>query len=163
MRSRAASTGVSSPTARCCSTCRSRPGSPAPAPGGAPQAPPLASRPRASPSSRESARRIGRLPRASRSASASSMRRHPSPTGCRRVWALQRPDVTWLRATEESRQIRIEQVRDLAAELALTAHGGGYKVGIVSPADALNRFAANALLKTLEEPPPGTLLVLTAT
>ena len=84
-------------------------------------------------------------------------------TGCRRVWALQHPDVTWLRATEESRQIRIEQVRDLAAELALTAHGGGYKVGIVSPADALNRFAANALLKTLEEPPPGTLLVLTAT
>src|SRR5438309_1954003 len=84
-------------------------------------------------------------------------------TGCRRVWALQHPDVTWLRATEESRQIRIEQVRDLAAELALTAHGGGYKVGIVSPADALNRFAANALLKALEEPPPGTLLVLTAT
>ena len=83
--------------------------------------------------------------------------------GCRRVWALQHPDVTWVRAAEDSRQIRIEQVRELAAELALTAHGGGYKVGIVSPADALNRFAANALLKTLEEPPPRTLLVLTAT
>lgn len=83
--------------------------------------------------------------------------------GCRRVWALQHPDVTWLRATPDSRQIRIEQVRELAAELALTAHGGGYKVGILSPADALNRFAANALLKTLEEPPPRTLLVLVAT
>lgn len=82
---------------------------------------------------------------------------------CRRVWALQHPDVTWVRAAEDSRQIRIEQVRDLTAELALTAHAGGYKVGIVTPADALNRFAANALLKTLEEPPPRTLLALVAT
>jgi DNA polymerase-3 subunit delta' len=68
-----------------------------------------------------------------------------------------------VQAAEDSRQIRIEQVRDLAAELALTAHAGGYKVGIVVGADALNRFAANALLKTLEEPPPRTLLVLVAT
>jgi DNA polymerase-3 subunit delta' len=51
----------------------------------------------------------------------------------------------------------------LSAELALTSHAGGYKVGIISPADALNRFAANALLKTLEEPPARTLLVLVAT
>src|SRR5215472_3526501 len=64
---------------------------------------------------------------------------------------------------EDSRQIRIEQVRELSAELALTSHGGGYKVGILTPADALNRFAANALLKTLEEPPARTLLILVAT
>ena len=83
--------------------------------------------------------------------------------GCTRVWALQHPDVTWVRAAEDSRQIRIEPVRDLAAELALTAHSGGYKVGIVTPADALNRFAANALLKTFEEPPPRTLLALVTT
>ena len=74
-------------------------------------------------------------------------------TACRRVAAATHPDVNWLRPQEESRQIRIEQVRELSAELALTSHGGGYKVGIVTPADALNRFAANALLKTLEEPP----------
>ena len=83
-------------------------------------------------------------------------------TGCRRVQALQHPDLTWLGLLEESRQIRIEQVRELSAELALTSHGGGYKVAILTPADALNRFAANALLKTLEEPPPRTLLVLVA-
>ncbi len=81
---------------------------------------------------------------------------------CRRVAALSHPDVSWLRPQEDSRQIRIEQVRELSAELALTSHGGGYKVGIISPADALNRFAANALLKTLEEPPPRTLLILVA-
>jgi len=82
---------------------------------------------------------------------------------CRRVAALQHPDVNWVRPQEESRQIRIEQVRELSAELALTSHGGGYKVGVIAPADALNRFAANALLKTLEEPPSRTLLILVAT
>jgi DNA polymerase-3 subunit delta' len=90
----------------------------------------------------------------------------PAPCGaclaCRRVAALQHPDLGWVRPLEDSRQIRIEQVRDLAAELALTSHAGGYKVGVLSPADALNRFAANALLKTLEEPPPRTLLMLVA-
>jgi len=82
---------------------------------------------------------------------------------CRRVWAQQHPDLAWVRTAEDSQQIRIEQVRDLAADLALTSHAGGYKVGIVTPAEALNRFAANALLKTLEEPPARTLLVLVTT
>ena len=82
---------------------------------------------------------------------------------CRRVSALQHPDLLWLQPLEDSRQIRIEQVRDLSAELALTSHAGGYKVAVVTPADALNRFAANALLKTLEEPAPRTLLILVAT
>src|SRR6516162_2271219 len=83
-------------------------------------------------------------------------------TACRRVASLHHPDVSWVRPQEESRQIRIEQVRELSSELALTSHGGGYKAGIIAPADALNRFAANALLKTLEEPPPRTLLILVA-
>lgn len=81
---------------------------------------------------------------------------------CRRVLAWQHPDLALVAPIEESRQIRIEQVRDLAAELALTSHAGGYKVGILTPADSMNRFAANALLKTLEEPPARTLLVLVA-
>ncbi len=79
---------------------------------------------------------------------------------CRHVLQRQHPDLINVTALGESAQIRIEQVRELAADLALTAHQGGYKVGIVSPADGMNRFAANALLKTLEEPPPATLLVL---
>jgi DNA polymerase-3 subunit delta' len=82
--------------------------------------------------------------------------------GCRRALAWQHPDLTLVAPIEDSRQIRIEQLRDLAAELALTSHSGGYKVGILTPADSMNRFAANALLKTLEEPPARTLLMLVA-
>ncbi len=83
-------------------------------------------------------------------------------TACQRAAQEQHPDLAVIRPIEASTQIRIEQVRELAAELALTAHQGGYKVGILSPADSMNRFAANALLKTLEEPPGGTLLILVA-
>jgi DNA polymerase-3 subunit delta' len=82
--------------------------------------------------------------------------------GCKRVANDQHPDLRRIVPIEESKQLRIEQVRDLSSELALTSHQGGYKVGILSPADTLNRFAANALLKTLEEPPPRTLLILVA-
>jgi DNA polymerase-3 subunit delta' len=83
--------------------------------------------------------------------------------GCTRVAAHQHPDLILVVPIEDSKQLRIEQVRELSEELALTSHQGGYKVGILTPADTMNRFAANALLKTLEEPPPRTLLILVAT
>jgi DNA polymerase-3 subunit delta' len=82
---------------------------------------------------------------------------------CQRVFSDQQPDVLRLSPEEESREIRIDQVRAMTAELALTRHGAGYKVAILTPADRLNRHAANALLKTLEEPTAGTLLLLVAT
>jgi DNA polymerase-3 subunit delta' len=82
---------------------------------------------------------------------------------CRHAASSQHPDLAVLGPIEDSRQIRIDEVRALIADLALTSHQGGYKVAIVSPADALNRNAANALLKTLEEPTPHTLLILVAT
>jgi DNA polymerase-3 subunit delta' len=72
------------------------------------------------------------------------------------------PDFTRLGLIEDSKQIRIEQVRELSAHLALASHQGGYKVALIDPADALNWNAANALLKTLEEPPAATLLILVA-
>jgi DNA polymerase-3 subunit delta' len=73
------------------------------------------------------------------------------------------PDWVRVHPIDESKQIRIEQIRELGEELSLTSHQGGYKVGVISPADVLNRFAANALLKTLEEPPPRTVLILVVT
>lgn len=81
---------------------------------------------------------------------------------CERVFADQQPDVYRLMPEEDSREIRIDQVRTLAGELALTRHGAGRKVAILTPADRLNRNAANALLKTLEEPSGESLLILVA-
>jgi len=81
---------------------------------------------------------------------------------CRSSREEQHPDLTCVRPIEDSQQIRIEQVRALGEELTLTSHQGGYKVALIEPADAMNRFAANALLKTLEEPAPRTLIVLVA-
>jgi DNA polymerase-3 subunit delta' len=83
--------------------------------------------------------------------------------GCHSVATRQHPDLVVLQPIEESKQIRIEQIRELSDELALTAHQGSYKVAVITPADTLNRFAANALLKTLEEPPARTLIMLVVT
>ena len=56
--------------------------------------------------------------------------------------------------------IGIEQIRDMAEWLALTAQLGGARVVIIETAHRLNTQAANALLKTLEEPMPGRYLLL---
>lgn len=81
---------------------------------------------------------------------------------CRHAADDLHPDLAVVGLVEDSQQIRIEQVRELCAELSLTSHQGGWRAAIIEPADTLNRFAANALLKTVEEPPPRTLLVLVA-
>lgn len=78
---------------------------------------------------------------------------------CRRVQAGEHPDLQLL-SPEESAEIKIEQVRHLAEQFALTRHGSGRKVAIITPADRLNRNAANALLKTLEEPTGEALIIL---
>jgi len=59
-----------------------------------------------------------------------------------------------------SREIRIDQVRDLVHLTGISAHRGGARVIVLGPAEALNHPAANALLKGLEEPPPVTLFLL---
>ncbi len=56
--------------------------------------------------------------------------------------------------------IRIEQVREFQRWIAVRAFEGGWKVGIFEGADRMNQAASNALLKTLEEPPPASLLIL---
>jgi DNA polymerase-3 subunit delta' len=57
-------------------------------------------------------------------------------------------------------QIAIDRVRDLIEFAALTSHRQRAKVAVIAPAERMNPAAANALLKTLEEPQPGTYLIL---
>lgn len=59
-----------------------------------------------------------------------------------------------------SKDIKIEQIRAMASFMNLSTHRNGYRVVLLYPAEALNTISANALLKTLEEPPPRTVLIL---
>ncbi|MHB1273498.1 MAG: DNA polymerase III subunit delta' [Rhodanobacter sp.] len=59
-------------------------------------------------------------------------------------------------------EIVVEQIRELSARLAMSSQFGGWQVAVIDPADALNSAAANALLKTLEEPSAQTMLILLA-
>src|ERR1041384_6963568 len=59
-----------------------------------------------------------------------------------------------------SKEIRVDEIRELSKRLSLAAVRGRRKVAILAPADAMNERAQNTLLKTLEEPPPGTTFLL---
>ena len=59
-----------------------------------------------------------------------------------------------------SKDIKIEQIRGLADFMNISTHRQGLRVVVLYPAEALNTPASNALLKTLEEPPPGTVFLL---
>ena len=66
------------------------------------------------------------------------------------------------RKGKPSQEIKIDQVRELADFLNIGSHRGRRRVALVHPADEMNANAANALLKGLEEPPPGAMFILVA-
>lgn len=70
------------------------------------------------------------------------------------------PDVHAIEPESKSRRIRIEQIRELEHELQMRSLLGGLKVGVIFDADRLVEAAANAFLKTLEEPPGHSHLLL---
>ncbi len=65
-----------------------------------------------------------------------------------------------IRPRMKSRRIGVDEIRSLEQALHLAAPGGQFKVGVIVEADRMNDQAANAFLKTLEEPPKNTLLLL---
>jgi DNA polymerase-3 subunit delta' len=81
---------------------------------------------------------------------------------CRLLLSDTHPDVHIVRLEEDAQQIKIDQVRALIEALALKSYRGGYKVGIIEGAEALNAHGANAFLKTLEEPTQDTVLIMIA-
>lgn len=84
---------------------------------------------------------------------------------CMLMRAERHPDVRFLEPEVSGRgklSIKIDAIRDLQRGLQLAAYEGRFKVVIVRGFDAANRNAANAFLKTLEEPPSNTVLILTA-
>ena len=71
---------------------------------------------------------------------------------CRKISRRSHPDVFFLKLPEGKRRIPIESVREIERWLVLRPHEGPAKVVVIDPADRLSEPAANALLKTLEEP-----------
>lgn len=59
-----------------------------------------------------------------------------------------------------SKQIKIAQIREVLERIQTGTHQGGRRVILIAPAEAMNTATANALLKTLEEPPPDTVMIL---
>ena len=79
---------------------------------------------------------------------------------CRQVQGGVHPGLVVLRPEEDKRDIAIDAVRGLCERLGMTSHDGRAKAAVIDPADALNRNGFNALLKTVEEPPPGSHVIL---
>lgn len=79
---------------------------------------------------------------------------------CKLLLAGSHPDLTILEPEEDGKKIRVDDVRTLCTKLNTTAQQGGWKIGLILVADAMNINASNALLKSLEEPQGKTLLVL---
>jgi len=81
---------------------------------------------------------------------------------CRLLRSDSHPDAHAVRLEEDAQQIKIDQVRELIDSLTLKSYRGGYKVGVIEGAEALNTNGANAFLKTLEEPSADTVLIIIA-
>jgi DNA polymerase III subunit delta' len=80
--------------------------------------------------------------------------------GCRLLAAGTHPDLAFVGLEEDAKFIVVDQIRALGDFLALRPHTAARKAVIISPAEAMNANAANSLLKLLEEPPLGSMLLL---
>ena len=79
---------------------------------------------------------------------------------CRRVDDGSHPDVYWVRPESRSRRIAVDQIREFAKAVNLKPSLARMKVGVVVDADCMGEEASNAFLKTLEEPPAQTIILL---
>ena len=82
---------------------------------------------------------------------------------CRKIDGDNHADIHWARPESKSRVITIDQTRDLMREIQLKPTEAQFKVAVIAGADRLNAQAANAFLKTLEEPPAKSVLILLST
>lgn len=70
------------------------------------------------------------------------------------------PDFHLIEVEEGASYIKVDQIRELASKLGMRSYRGRAKVGLIDPAERMNISSNNALLKTLEEPPEDTVLLL---
>jgi DNA polymerase-3 subunit delta' len=106
---------------------------------------------------------IGKFALASAFARALNCTGEAAPCGaCRLIGQNRHPDVRVIQMPDDKREIGIDQIRAILHEAALKPYEALWKAYIVRDAEAMSEEAANCLLKTLEEPPPQVVLMLTA-
>jgi len=81
-------------------------------------------------------------------------------SSCKKIEGLIHPDVLVLEP--ENQTLKVEQVRQMQRDLAFRPYEGKYRICILASADRMAPHMSNTLLKTLEEPPPYTILILLA-
>jgi DNA polymerase-3 subunit delta' len=81
---------------------------------------------------------------------------------CQRIQKMAYPDLSVVQADLVGGTLKVEQVRELQHSLSLAPYEGRYRVALLLRFEEAHPSAANALLKTLEEPAPQVVLVLTA-
>ena len=84
-------------------------------------------------------------------------------SSCRKIENNAHADIHWARPESKSRVITVEQMRELMQQIQLKPTEAEHKVTVIAGADRLNPQAANAFLKTLEEPPQNSVLILLST
>jgi len=81
---------------------------------------------------------------------------------CRQINKNIHSDVMWIKKEADKKNITVEQIRNLQESLAVHSFFKLYKIAVIENAENLSLAAANALLKTLEEPTSKTILILLA-
>ncbi len=81
---------------------------------------------------------------------------------CKKIIDGNHPDLFIIEPDQDKKVIRIEQIREINRHLAFSPVTGRYRIIIIVPAEKMTGEAANAFLKTLEEPPPRNIFILNA-
>jgi len=81
-------------------------------------------------------------------------------SSCKKIIDGNHPDLIIVEPEEDKKVIGIDQIREISRHLAFSPALGRYRVFILDPAEKMTDEAANAFLKTLEEPPPHNILIL---
>jgi DNA polymerase-3 subunit delta' len=112
---------------------------------------------------------VGRRTLGIRLAQALNCPQPPEPTvpcgecrACRLIEKMQHPDLSVVQAEEAGRALKVDQIRGLQRTLSLAPYEATYRTALLLRFEEANPNAANALLKTLEEPPPQVIMLLTA-
>lgn len=79
---------------------------------------------------------------------------------CRLVIGRVHPNILWIEPEKPGSAIKVDQIRDMSDFINQTSLQEEYRIVIINPANEMNMNAANALLKTLEEPSSGSMLIL---